>query len=124
MDELKTALCEVESSAPIVISVRGVGWFPDVKRPRVFWAGINAGEPLARLASATEQAAATLGVPVEGRPYSPHLTLARVKDRVRLDDLLASVGEPDFGSFRASSFFLYLSANGKYSKLAEFPFHP
>jgi 2'-5' RNA ligase len=97
----------------IEIAVRGVGWFP-----RVFWAGVEGGEPLAALARATELAVAELGVPVETRVYSPHLTLARVKDKVRIE-----AGNPDFGAFQASSFFLYLSLNGKYSKLQEFPLH-
>ena len=97
------------------IAVRGVGWFP-----RVFWVGVHGGEPLMELARATEQAVATLGVPLEARAYSPHLTLARVKDKVPMNPLIAAAGDPDFGVFQATSFFLYLSANGKYSKLAEF----
>jgi RNA 2',3'-cyclic 3'-phosphodiesterase len=102
------------------ISVRGVGWFPDMRRPHTFWAGVDGGEPLRALAHATEQAVATLGVPVETRDYSPHLTLGRVKDKARIEDVIAAAGAPDFGAFQASSFFLYLSENGKYSKLAEF----
>jgi RNA 2',3'-cyclic 3'-phosphodiesterase len=97
------------------ISVRGVGWFP-----RTFWAGVDGGQPLIALAHKTEEAVARLGVPVETRPYSPHLTLGRVKDKVRIEDVIAAAGDPDFGAFQASSFFLYLSENGKYSKLAEF----
>jgi 2'-5' RNA ligase len=102
----------------IRIVVRGVGWFP-----RVFWAGVEGGEALAGLARATEQAVAELGVPLETRVYSPHLTLGRVKEKVRIEDVVAAAGDPDFGAFQATSFFLYLSANGKYSKLAEFSLH-
>jgi 2'-5' RNA ligase len=120
IEEMKTVLRGV-NSPPITISVRGVGWFPDVRRPRVFWAGVLGGEPLATLARATERAVAKLGVAVEPRAYSPHLTLARVKEPVPLDDLRSVLGSPDFGAFQAGCFFLYLSANGKYSKLAEFP---
>jgi 2'-5' RNA ligase len=123
LDEMKAALSGVRQATPIRISVRGVGWFPDPRRPHVFWAGVDAGEPLTKLAQATEQAVATLGVAVDTRAYSPHLTLARVKYAVRLDDVIAAAGDPDFGAFEASSFFLYLSQNGKYSKLAEFPLH-
>jgi RNA 2',3'-cyclic 3'-phosphodiesterase len=120
IEEMKAALGGVNSQS-IMISISGVGWFPDVRRPRVFWVGVVAGEPLATLARATEQAVATLGVAVEARAYSPHLTLARVKEPVPLDALRPALGSPDFGSFQASCFFLYLSSNGKYSKLAEFP---
>jgi RNA 2',3'-cyclic 3'-phosphodiesterase len=119
--EMKSALRGVKPAEAVPISVRGVGWFPNLQRARVFWAGVDGGESLPVLASSTEQAVATLDVPVEMRTYSPHLTLARVKEAVRLDDLLPAIGDPDFGAFQASSFFLYLSSNGKYSKLAEFP---
>jgi 2'-5' RNA ligase len=79
---------------------------------------------LKNLARATEQAVAAIGVPVEARGYAPHLTLARVRDSFNPEPLAFAAGSPDFGVFRASSFVLYLSMNGKYSKLAEFPFHP
>ena len=121
LDEVKTALRDVARTEAIAISVRGIGWYPDLRRPHVFWAGVDGGEPLQRLARATEEAVATLGVPAELRVYSPHLTLARVRYAVPLDDLIKAAGDPDFGTFQVSSFFLYLSSNGKYSKLAEFP---
>ena len=127
LDEMKGALAAMPGPGPIEIAVRGLGWFPNERRPRVFWAGIEGGEALRALAQATEQAVAQLGVPVEDRAYSPHLTLARIKDSVPLDGLrnalqaLPSECGFDFGSFRASSFFLYLSANGRYTQLARFP---
>ena len=127
IEDMKTALRAVIQTGPIDIAVRGVGWFPNPRRPQVFWAGVQAGEPLAALARATEEAVSRLGVPEETRAYSPHLTLARVKDAVKVDAIVSSIisaaGNPDFGRFRPSSFFLYLSANGKYSKLEEFPLH-
>ena len=113
--EMKAALAGVQKAGPILISVCGVGWFPGA-----FWAGIDGGNPLAMLAGSIEQAVAKLGIPVEKRAYAPHLTLAKVKDRVPLDSLREAAGDPDFGSFHASSFFLYLSESGRYSKLAEF----
>jgi 2'-5' RNA ligase len=129
IEDMKTVLRGVNQTGPIDIAVRGVGWFPVSKRPRVFWAGVTSRDhrercsQLSALAHSTEEAVATRGVPVEERAYSPHLTLARIKDAVRLDAVVAAAGDPDFGTFQASSFFLYLSLNGKYSKLAEFPFH-
>jgi RNA 2',3'-cyclic 3'-phosphodiesterase len=127
LDEMKRALAAAPAAGPIEIAVRGLGWFPNERRPRVFWAGIDGGEPLRSLAHATEQAVAQLGVPVEERAYSPHLTLARIKEAVPMDALrktlqvMPSECGFDFGSFRASGFFLYLSANGRYTQLARFP---
>lgn len=127
LDELKSALASVAVTGAFDIAVKGIGWFPNQRRPRVFWAGVEGGEPLRNLARATEQAVAPLGVPVEERAYSPHLTLARIRETVSLDrlhetlqSLPASCGF-DFGSFRATHFFLYLSAGGKYTQLAGFP---
>ncbi len=124
IEELKRALTGVRQTSPIDVAVRGVGWFPSLRRPHTFWAGVEAGEPLAALARAAGEAVAAIGVPAETRAYTPHLTLARIKDGARIDAVAAAAGHPDFGAFQVSSFFLYLSSNGKYSKLAEFPFHP
>lgn len=123
LDDVKKALGGVRLSEPVHISVRGIGWYPDERHPHVFWAGVEGGEALTRLAQATEQAVGSLGVPLDTRSYSPHLTLARAKYAVPVNDVKKAAGDPDFGAFQASSFFLYLSANGKYSKLAEFPFN-
>ena len=127
LDELKNVLASMPVNCAIDITVKGLGWFPNPRRPRVFWAGIEGGESLLRLARATEHALAQLGVPVEERAYSPHLTLARIREAVPLDRLHqmlqsfpAGCGF-DFGSFKATQFFLYLSAGGRYTQLAGFP---
>lgn len=127
LDEMKRTLASVPRSGGIDITVKGIGWFPNQHRPRVFWTGVDGGEALPALARATEQAVAKLGIPVEERIYSPHLTLGRIRETVSLDrlhktlqSLPASCGF-EFGSFRAKQFFLYLSAGGKYTQLAGFP---
>jgi 2'-5' RNA ligase len=122
LDAMKRALSGVRS-APFPITVRGLGWFPNEKRPHVLWAGIDGGDPLRHLARETDQAVATLGVPLEKRAYSPHLTLARLPETGAFPELrkaIADLGEPDFGSFEANVFHLYLSAGGRYTKLADF----
>jgi 2'-5' RNA ligase len=121
MEQMIAALRGVPVTGPITISVRGLGWFPNARDPHTFWAGVDGGESLKALAGSTEQAVAALGVPAETRAFSPHLTLARLKKKVPLDEAIREAGDADFGAFQAISFFLYLSANGKYSKLAEFP---
>ena len=127
LDEMKRTLATVPVDGAIDITVKGLGWFPNPRRPRVLWAGVEGGEPLRALARATEQAAARLGVSIEPRDYSPHLTLARIREAVSLERLYQTLESfPagcgfDFGSFTAGQFFLYLSAGGKYTQLAEFP---
>jgi len=127
LDQMKRTLASVPVNGAIEVTVKGLGWFPNPRRPRVFWAGVEGGEALRTLARATEQAVAPLGVPIEQRAYSPHLTLARIREAVPLDRLHQTIESfPagcgfNFGSFSATQFFLYLSAGGKYTQLAGFP---
>ncbi len=111
LDELTRALAAIGGIAPVEIVIRGLGVLP-----RVLYARVEPNEALTALAEATERA---VGIPAEDRPYRPHITLARTRKRVpRIDFEPATIG-----SFRASSFALYLSAGGKYTKLQEFSFH-
>jgi RNA 2',3'-cyclic 3'-phosphodiesterase len=124
LEELNQTLADVPPPGPIEIAVRGLGWFPNDRNPRVFWAGVESGPELGTLAQATEQSLVSIGVPVEERKFHPHLTLARRRNPVPVDRLrkeLAEIPSSDFGCFRTESFFLYLSRGGKYTKLHEFP---
>lgn len=128
LPELKAALAGLPAQAAITIEVSKVGFFPNPHSPRVFWAGIQASPDLASLAAETDRALEPLGLPPEKRAYSPHLTLARIKEPVPLQKLretIAALPALDFGSFAAGQFFLYqsrLSPSGSvYTKLAEFP---
>lgn len=65
---------------PLKLSLAGIGAFPNVKRPRVYWVGVS--EPsgrLLKLQADIEASLAELDFPKEKCPYSPHLTLGRVK---------------------------------------------
>ncbi len=122
--EVETVLRAVRPPGAIRIAVRGLGWFPNARNPRVFWAGIGLSEKLSRLAGETEKALETIGVPLEQRAFHPHLTLARRRDPVPVEKLRAAVAEhesDDFGSFLADAFILYWSVGGRYKKLQEFP---
>ncbi len=128
LEEMKRVLAGVPSPGPISIAIRKLGYFPSARSPRVFWAGIEAGPGLATLAKDTDAAVARLGVEAEKRAFSPHLTLARIKEPAPLDDLretIAGLGPLEFGEFTADRFHLYQSqlrpAGSVYTKLAEFP---
>ena|ERR1035441_1424548 len=128
LPELQTALAGLPDRPEIEVAVAKVGFYPHERAPRVFWCGIEA-PGLEALAAHTDTATASLGVGRESRAYSPHLTLARIKDRPDLRTLLnaiAAAGPLDFGRFTARSFFLYRSqlrpTGSVYTKLAEFPF--
>lgn len=64
------------------LGFEGLGAFPNPKRARVIWIGIQAPAGLETLQRGIEAATATLGYPEEQRPFSPHLTIGRVKQNV------------------------------------------
>jgi RNA 2',3'-cyclic 3'-phosphodiesterase len=128
LDELSAALAELPSRAAIPVGIRRVGFFPNPHSPRVFWCGIEA-PGLEALTTDTDQATAALGIASEARAFSPHLTLARIKERLDLQPLreaIAALPSLDFGQFAARSFFLYQSklrpTGSVYTKLREYPF--
>ena len=81
------------------------------------------------VASGFDRATSALGIPAETRAFSPHLTLARIKERLDLQPLreaIVALPSLDFGAFEVNRFFLYQSklqrGGSVYTKLAEFPF--
>src|SRR5271168_3748840 len=74
---LKAALAKIHSAEPVDMHFRGLGFFPNERRPRVIWCGVEATPNLADLAGAVESALEPLGIPRETRAFTPHLTLAR-----------------------------------------------
>jgi RNA 2',3'-cyclic 3'-phosphodiesterase len=137
VEEIKQALGTIRASA-IEISFRGYGFFPTAKAPRVFWIGISAGPELAALAKSVDEAVAEFGVSREEHAFSPHLTLARRGSGAprwregdgaknpyqRLQEKLAAMPPPDFGTMTAREFCLYQSqlmqGGAKYTKIAHF----
>ncbi len=88
--------------APFEVNIQGTGAFPDFRRPRVLWVGIE--EPSGRLkvlAQAVERELRGLGFPPEGRDFSPHLTLGRVKDPRGMEPVVRALRQEEFagGSF-------------------------
>ena len=77
IEMIKDALAAIPGRAPFSINFRGFGFFPNARRPRVLWAGIESSAELAGLAAAVDTALHPLGIPREEREFTPHLTLAR-----------------------------------------------
>ena len=63
----------------IMMTLGGVGAFPNFRRARVVWLGVTPDPRLELLHHDLEVACERLGFEIEGRPFRPHLTLARVK---------------------------------------------
>lgn len=139
VDEIKRELAGIEADH-FDVNVRGYGFFPSPRAPRVFWIGIDGGSRLTALAETVDSKLVPLQIPKEEHAYSPHLTLARSagasgsprqqkrdtpnQSFQRLQEKLAALPAPEFGTITAREFFLYrsqLSPGGsKYTKLAGF----
>jgi RNA 2',3'-cyclic 3'-phosphodiesterase len=128
LPQLEAALRSIGPRAPIPAEVKGLGWFPNPHHPKVFWVAVHAGEELARLAHDIDIALEPLGVAQDSRPFTAHLTLARIKEPVPLQalrSLIAQLESVEFGPFPVDRFFLYRSQPGSagsiYTKLSEYP---
>jgi RNA 2',3'-cyclic 3'-phosphodiesterase len=128
-EAIKTALGSIPPRDPIAMNFRGLGFFPNERRPRVLWAGLASGPELAALAADVESALAALGLPREERAFFPHLTMARFDSPRGLDALHAAIekaGPLEFGAVTAQEFHLYQSVlkpgGAEYTRLATFPF--
>jgi 2'-5' RNA ligase len=115
IDEIKPVIARVAASqtGPIYIEPAGCGAFPTIKSPRVIWAGLR-GQigPLSELTRQVEAALVPLGFKPEDRPFKPHLTVGRVKGRLRLQALQQILlAHQDFTAepFDASEVVLYKS---------------
>jgi len=111
---LAEALAAVAPPGHLGLCFRGLGCFPNERRPRVFWVGMEELPELARLAAAIERALEPFGIAPEGRPFSPHLTLGRLREGARLA-LLPQAWEAN----RAEEFGRVLAT--EYTKLRSFP---
>jgi 2'-5' RNA ligase len=94
LEEVKAALARAAADVgPFTFTVTGLGCFPNSRRPRVAWVGIQElTGTLARLRDAVEEHVAPLGFPTEKRPFSPHLTLGRVHRRASKSEV-REIGE-------------------------------
>jgi 2'-5' RNA ligase len=129
LEGIKAALASLPRRDPIALKFRGLGFFPDARRPRVLWAGVESGAGLAALAEAVEASLAALGLPPEARKFSPHLTLARFDAPRGLDHLhaaIAKAGALEFGGATAGNFHLYQSVlkpgGAEYTRLVTYSF--
>ncbi len=82
VESIKTAINQLAATQqPFPLIIGGLGCFPNLHRPRVVWLGLM--EPTTPLQALHvqlgQQLQQTIGYQPEHRPYSPHLTLGRVK---------------------------------------------
>jgi len=130
VEEVKNALQQIKAQ-PFEVTFSDVGFFPNHNSGRVFWAGVDGGEALPKLAGIIDQVLQKIGIEAEKRAYHPHLTLARAGTRSGAYQVFKQLPRgidpeehPQFGTMTAQEFFLYkselLRGGAKYTKLERF----
>ncbi len=104
LDEVKSSLLQLKFP-PFSMEIKGAGAFPSLKRMNVVWVGIGDGWSKVELIyEQTEKLLSDLGFSRETRPFSPHITVARVRSPKKRDELaafLSQLREGSFGTFNA-----------------------
>jgi 2'-5' RNA ligase len=80
----------VRALRPFEVDLAGIGAFPNLRRPRVYWLGITQATDLHVLQAHVESEIEPLGFPREARPFHPHVTLGRVGAEVSTEQLRAA----------------------------------
>lgn len=125
---------EADSCPAFDIAIGGLGSFPSSKRPRVLYIGVQAPAGLEALQGVIEAACSRLGYESDPRPFSPHLTIGRVRGHASPDRLLKlrrALEETTIdalGTVRVDSVHLYKSelkpGGPLYTELFSAPLHP
>lgn len=94
IDDIKAALYKkLFHYAPFYIKIGGVGYFPEGRIPRVIWIGIEEKGSLADIYRDVEEVMLKFGYPREARPFSPHLTIGRVRSPRRVAEVIKRLDE-------------------------------
>lgn len=132
LDFIKRMLAQVaDLHTQFDLQIGGFGSFPNSNRPRVLWVGIHTSTSLTSLQTMIEDGANRLGYEKEARPFSPHLTLGRVrqgtngKELQRISNAISTIQLGKIGTARVDSVHLYqsnLNSEGStYTKLFSTP---
>ena len=129
LSAIENVLTGVRCAEPVAFDFKGLGFFPNEKRPRVFWAGMHTSPNLRTIAADIDHAVHRLGFPLEERPFTPHLTLARFDPpdvHPKLASIIAENHSREFGGMTACQFHLIQSnlksTGAEYTTLRSFPF--
>lgn len=130
IEQIKAALAEpLKKETVFQLQSTTIGGFPSLERPRVIWLGIDGKglEQLLRLQKQVENALRPLGFEPENRPFTPHLTLGRVKAPYNLKQIVVTLQQHAFSpiEFPVNEVLLMRSElhrdGARYFPLAQFP---
>ena len=121
--DIRESLLEVNTD-PFSLQIGGVGHFPPRGKPQVIWAGVTPTDKLIRLQKRVGKQLLACGVVLEKRKFSPHITLARLRNTPlqKVGEFLAGnslLKSPPFTVDRFHLFSSQLGRNGALHTLEE-----
>lgn len=93
IEEISGIIRSCASSKKFAIKLRGMGVFPNINHINVVWIGISNPAELERMSTCINEKLLEIGFPKEDKPFSAHITLARVKSKRNLNALQRLVKE-------------------------------
>ena len=126
---VKNELASVRGT-PFSLIIKGVGHFPPKREPRVLWVGIEESLPLRDLQKNIEQSLINAGITADERSFSPHITIARLRETPLAKVATIEERHRQFsaGPFPVEEFYLYSSMITRegaiHSREAVFRFEP
>jgi 2'-5' RNA ligase len=119
----------VEAAPTMTLRLAGAGRFGSMRRPQVFWTGLDGDvPPLVDLAGRLAGVARKQGLPVENRPFRPHLTLGRWRPRqladATLTERLTTYRGPSWPVTEVRLLESHLGGVVRYEEVAAWPVRP
>jgi 2'-5' RNA ligase len=114
LEKVKVSVLSVKGcQRPFPVEVKGLGAFPHLHRPRIIWLDLEPKDQLRQLYASCRERLQQAGVATESRPYSPHLTIGRMRQRkpclTDLTELGRSAAGKPIGRFSVDRLVLFES---------------
>jgi 2'-5' RNA ligase len=114
IQKISATLSSISSNFQIfTLTFSEIGWFPNINNPRVIWLGIEKGtEPLIALNEILETELEKIGFKRDGRKFTPHLTLARIRTQKNITSLTKLINDTNpqiQNEFKIDKLILYQS---------------
>jgi len=93
-------LCDIitnvsKTNSPFEINLEGLGFFPNIRQPKVFWIGINRSASLFDLKRQIDVKLQQAGINYDKKPFSPHITIARFKNTIEIKKQIFDIAFKD-----------------------------
>lgn len=129
LQPIEAALAEIRTGEIVHMDFKGLGFFPNERRPRVFWAGVQTSSSAGALAAKIDERLEPLEIARATRAFSPHLTLARFEEGSAVSKLIGEIeklGSVELGEMTTREFHLFESETQRggshYTRLKTFDF--